>query len=133
MKLYEISPIDRRVKEWLNLIQSDLYLHLELIPTLPEDTALKVLHYFIECSCQAQNIRNITLGREAISEIPREWVLKHIEKVANEMLNFEDDDWEFRRLAELYSLLDRRLVQELVKKGLRSRNPEVVEAAQDFS
>jgi hypothetical protein len=126
------NSYDFRVKEWLNKIQPEFWKHLDKIPSLPEDTANEVLCYFIELACKPQNIRPITIGREAISEMPLEWVLSHIEGIVKENINLEDD-WEYRRLAELYLLLDSKLVQHLVAVGLKSNNPDVIEAAHDYS
>ncbi len=131
MKLNPISPYDNRVIEWLSAIQPDLWNHLALVPTLPEETAFQILRYFVKLACEPTNIRPITIGREAVLELPRIWVLKNIERIALENLDLEDD-WEFRRLAELYSMLNKELVQKHVLSGLKSSNPEIREAAKDF-
>lgn len=131
MNLSDVS-YDLGVKEWLNKIEPDIWKHLERIPLLPEETANELLCYFIQLACQPTNIRPITIGRVAISEMPKEWVLYHIEALAEKNLNL-NDDWEYRRLVELYSQLDNKLVQRLVVLGLNSSNPYVVEAAEDFS
>jgi len=131
MNLSDVS-YDLGVKEWLNKIEPEIWKHLERIPLLPEETADELLCYFIQLACQPTNIRPITIGRVAISEMPKEWVLYHIEALAEKNLNL-NDDWEYRRLVELYSQLDNKLVQRLVVLGLNSSNPDVVEAAEDFS
>jgi hypothetical protein len=46
--------------------------------------------------------------------MPREWVLERIEGLAAESLDLSGY-WEFRRLLELYELLDGQLLQRLVE------------------
>ena len=82
-------------------------------------------------ACRAQSDRAITRGRNEILALPRERVLQLIEDVAAETLPLSDE-WEYRRLLELYELLDKGLLQRLVAAGLASGNPEVREAAEDF-
>ena len=64
--------------------------------------------------------------------MPRDWVIKNIQEAANEQLDLENDEYEFRRLAEFYKLLDKGLLMELLRNRLLSKNPDIVEAAQDF-
>ena len=126
------NSYDFHVKVWLNKIEPEIWKHLERVPLLPEDTANEVLCYFTKLACEPTHIRPITIGRVAISEMPKEWVINHIEGIAKENINL-DDDWEYRRLAELFLQLDKKLVQRLVNLGLNSSNPDVQEAAKDFS
>jgi len=78
----------------------------------------------------AQSIRAITRGRTEILSLPRSQVLEHIESVAAATLPFEE--WEYRRLLELYEQLDAGLVQRLVSRGLASTDADIREAAEDF-
>jgi hypothetical protein len=80
------------------------------------------------CGCQAQNARSITLGRLVAVEIPREWFVARIEGVASRVLNLEDE-WEYRRLLELYSGVDEGLLRRLIAHGLGSANADIREAA----
>ena len=48
------------------------------------------------------------------------------------MINKSEDEWEYRRLLELYWLLDKKLVKRFALQGLKSENPDVVEAAEEF-
>jgi hypothetical protein len=57
--------------------------------------------------------------------------LTDIESVATECLDL-NDEWEFRRLLELYEMLDEQLLRRLVEHGSHSKNPEVREAAEDY-
>lgn len=82
-------------------------------------------------ACQAQNAAVITQGRSEILALPRDAVLQSIERLAAESLPL-DDEWEFRRLLEVYEQLDAELLRRLVETGLASSNPEIKEAAEDF-
>jgi hypothetical protein len=84
----------------------------------------------LESACQAQNVSVIVRGRNEILAMPRDAVLQTIERVAAECLTL-DDEWEYRRLLELYELLDRGLLQRLIDVGLKSNNWEVREAAEN--
>ncbi len=81
-------------------------------------------------ACDASYVPNIDKGREVIFSMPREWVLEHIEGVANEILNLTDE-WHYTRLLEVYKNLDHNLYEKLIKHGLKSSNQEIVETATD--
>jgi len=89
------------------------------------------LRVALERACQAQNISVITQGRSEILAMERDAVVQRIERVAGETLRL-DDEWEFRRLLELYEQLDRGLLRRLIDVGLASSSGEVREAAEDF-
>ena len=76
-------------------------------------------------------MRAITRGRKEILALPRDRVLEAIECLAEETLLLSDE-WEYRRLLELYRKLDERLLQRLVARGLTSADAEIREAAEDF-
>lgn len=82
-------------------------------------------------ACQASYTPNISKARDIILELPREWVLGNIHHIATEILNLSDE-WEYRRLLELYQMLDTELLTKLITIGLKSNNPEIKEAAYDF-
>lgn len=85
----------------------------------------------IERACQAQNNAVITRGRREILAMQRNEVVESIERVAAHALNL-DDEWEFRRLLELYEQLDKGLLRRFIETGLESSNNEVREAAEDL-
>lgn len=132
MKFSPATSYDMRFKEDLEAILAGLSTNLHLAATMDEARASRLLNIVLERACQCQNARNITLGREAFMELPRQWVLDRIEKAAFQLLNWDNDDWEYRRLVEVAEELDSALVARLVQRGLESQNPEVVEAARDY-
>lgn len=132
MNLSTTFPYDVRFKEAVDAILPDLSRDLSRATTLDEASADRLLSLILGLACQAQNVRNITLGREACLELPRQWLLNRIEKAAFQFLDWKTDDWEFRRLMEVAALLDHGLVSRLAQNGLSSSNTEVVKAAREY-
>lgn len=95
------------------------------------ESSIDALRASVELACQPQNAHRIVAGREQVLAMPRAWVLANIEQVAAEVLDWSDD-WEYRRLLELASLLDAQLTQRLVGPRLTSTNPDIREAAEAF-
>lgn len=132
MKFNAVSPYDDRFQDELNKIYPAITDDLSLVGSLPEEIGRKATAAALGCACEAQNMRNITLGREALLEFPRSWLLARIEVIAEETLNLTDE-WEYRRFVELCLLLDDELSRRQIAKGLASPNPEIREAARDYS
>ena len=132
MKLNPTGPYDRSFEKHVESVLSGLSSDLHRVRELMDDDAHRLVSYFLELACQAQNARNIKLGREAALELPRQWLLDRIERIADQTLDLDNDDWEYRRLLELADLLDVSFLSRLVRRGFLSPNPEIVEAANDF-
>ncbi|MCP4346878.1 MAG: hypothetical protein GY795_15285 [Desulfobacterales bacterium] len=90
-----------------------------------------VIRRSLSNACQASFVRHIEKGRKEIVSLPRKWVLNNIHSIATDMLDLSDE-WEYRRLLELYDLLHKQLVIELTELGTNSNNEEIQEAADDF-
>lgn len=131
IRLDDASWYDRQFKERLDAIENGLWRHLETIPLLGRERQVAVMEWLFALACQSSNIRNIELGRAAVLALPRDWVVQNIEAFAESLLAL-GDEWEYRRLCELYYLLDRRLLQRLVDRGRASDNEAIVEAASDM-
>ena len=86
----------------------------------------------IQDACQATGASKILQGRRAVLELDRTFVLGNIENVARASLNL-DDYWEYRRLLELCSLLDPQITQRIAGWGIGHHDPDVREAALDFT
>lgn len=126
------DPYGQSMLDTLNEIEPGIWHNLHKISELPEAKSSKIINYFLELACKAQNMRNITLGREGIWSLPKNWISDRIERIANDSLDLEDE-WEYRRLLEVFKELDIDLLNRLIERGLKSDNAEVVEAAEDFS
>lgn len=86
----------------------------------------------IALACQPTSMPEIIRGRDAVLAMDREWVLGAIEKTARETLDL-DDYWEYRRLLELCLLLDSGLTRRVASWGACHVDPDVREAAEDYS
>ena len=103
----------------------------DLIPTLPDSTASNVLSYLVGLACQSQNDSNLSIGRRALAHVPAVWLVERLPDIANETLDLTDE-WECRRLLELYCCVDQSLANKFAKSCVDSSNPEIVEAGRDY-
>jgi hypothetical protein len=94
--------------------------------------AHRALGLLLEYACKAQNTGMILSARKAIAEIPSSWLELNLSQVAEEYLDIQDE-WEFRRLLELLRFSCPNLLRHFLEVGRASSNPEVREAADDFS
>jgi hypothetical protein len=127
-----LDPRMQRTLDWLNQYQPDLWNHLDRVPHLGQPAGREILAGFLRLACQCQHVGNILIGRHGITAVPRPWVREHIEEVAGQTLNLEDE-WEYRRLLEVCQMLDPQLLRHFVERGLASPDEYVREAAEDFS
>jgi hypothetical protein len=126
------DPRVQALQRFLEGLRPGLSDHPEMLPTLDAVASRQALTRLLELACSAQHIGNIQLGRGYLVDVPRVWLLDHIQPVAEELLA-SGDDWEYRRLLELYERLDERLLKELITRGRVSENGEIREAAEDFA
>lgn len=104
-----------------------------VVAILPQLTPDELAALFPELVFLASWIQGGAIAvRQAILSLPKDWVVANIESVTESMLNREDSVAEYRRLLELYSLLDPGLTRRLASKALLQSDPEVREAGQDF-
>ncbi len=131
MKLSDHNPYDQAFKQALDGYDPQLWAHLDRVPVLDAATQRAILNYLLNLACQATHYRNIELGRAALVALPRTWLLEHLDDAAAPLLAL-NDDWEFRRLGDVYMLLDRHRANILLHQGLASTNANIREAAQDL-
>lgn len=74
---------------------------------------------------------DIDIVRLAIGAMPRRWVLDHIEPIADEVLAKAVDDEEWKRLIELFHVLDEGLARRLIARALIHDDEEVRDFARD--
>lgn len=125
------SSYDTSYRQRMETFAADLAGNLKAVPTLAPATRDAVMRYLLELACQAQNAQNIRLGRAALLGLPRAWLLANIEHHADPLLQLQDE-WEYRRLGELYAQLDDDLLGRLVTRGLASLDTDIRQAAHDF-
>ncbi len=120
-----------RYKQQMDSFQPGLWEHLERVPTLEPPTQEAVLRYVLGLACQAGHVHNTLLGRMALLGMPRAWLAQYVERSAEPLLELKDE-WEYRRLGEVYEQLDDDLLRRLITRGLISPDAGIQEAAQDF-
>lgn len=108
-----------------------LWKHLDIIPSFPSELSAKVISYLLKIGCQSTHIGNIRLGKESLISMPRDWLIERIHDIATQTLDL-NDDWEYTRLLEIYTLLDKDLLVLLCQLGKQSGNVAIQEAANDF-
>jgi hypothetical protein len=96
-----------------------------------ESSLQTTLTGYLELACQATHVRNILRGRNGILQLPREWLLTHIEDAAEPLLQ-TNDPWEWQRLLEVYEMLDAALALRLSERAKEHIDPEIREAGVDF-
>lgn len=129
---YVNHPYDIRFRADLNEIRPGLADDLSSAEQLQEGDADRLITLVLERACQCQNARNILLGREAIVELPRGWLLERFDQVARQQLNLDSDDWEYVSL-EVSEMLDPALLARWIQHGLTSQDAGIKEAADDWS
>ncbi|MDE7222782.1 MAG: hypothetical protein K2O34_03240 [Acetatifactor sp.] len=102
---------------------------------LPVSISHDILREILETGCLSQNTANILLAREALSQVPSQWLYEHLPGVVPLCLFKEQEwqEWEFRRLAEM---LENRFPDSfawLISYAGELNNPEVDEAVCDYS
>jgi hypothetical protein len=114
------TPHQRGTALRLLLLLQDDSLRRSLFPTLVE--LASVGH------------KDVALCRAVIKAMPREWVLKQIEPLAEAILrqNQNEPEEEYRRFAELFHELDGALLRRHLDRALRHPEESVREIAQDF-
>jgi len=68
---------------------------------------------------------------ELILRLPKAWVLENIRRYTEPILEKGDED-EYRRLLELFYLLDPDMTRELAKRAQQHSDPGIREAGDDF-
>ena len=106
----------------------DWYVALDVASYLKEEDHKQLFDLWVS---GASYQKSVHIYRKFILSLPREWVLERIEAEAERHLS-EGGLEEYRRLLELYLLLDEELTRKLAQRALAHSDPDVIEAGQDF-
>ena len=98
---------------------------------LKEEQRKALLPDLISLACEPTYAPTIINARRAILALPKEWVLKHMDPSIERILK-SDDDWAYRRLLELCSLLNRDLTLKIAAIAASHEHPDIKEAGIDF-
>ena len=126
------SPQHLLLRNQINAIIANAYERLERIASFDHRQACRIVSLIMQYCCAAQHVGGITAGRNAFKQLPADWVSKHLSEIIDESVNLADA-WEYRRLLELLNESNRDLLQAYVTEGLKSKDPEITEAARDFA
>src|SRR5689334_11175402 len=82
MNFHPSDPRDSAFRAELEGLFPNISSDLSQVAALPEHRAEQILEATLSRGCKAQHSRNIVLGREAAKEMPRDWLVVRVEKVA---------------------------------------------------
>jgi hypothetical protein len=129
---FTAHPYDRHFQEALDDIAPSLSVDLSAAAALSAMKADRVVALVLKHACSINGTHHNLRGREAAGELPRDWFVERLERVANETLDLDRNHWEYRRLLDLAETFDPSFLARLIRRGLTSHHPEIVKAANDF-
>lgn len=105
---------------------------LRFLAEQPEQEIRKHMAALVELASVGTSITNIALARSALQKIERTWLVEHIDLIASPLLA-AGDEWEFRRIAELYALLDAGLLRRHLQRCAAHVDEEIRVIASEFA
>ncbi|MBV9180821.1 MAG: hypothetical protein JO356_05865 [Acidobacteria bacterium] len=117
---------------WLEKVlfsRRDMPLALVIVEKLNTDEKQRLFSSLVQLA--SKTVPHTGTVRNIISALPRDWVLRHVEDVTADILNGADSE-ECRRILELYSELDKGLLQNLCEQIIASGTADFQEVARDF-
>ena len=123
------KDIDRVVLMRDAIYGNDQLTAIFLLRYLSQDELMQLFKELVFLSSYSRG--TLSIVREAILSLPRDWVLQNIEQIANPILEKGDYD-EYRRILELYLELDRELTRKLANQAINHKDPDIKEAGEDF-
>ncbi len=129
MREFSSPDVDRVNLLKIALRGSDRHIAMDLLPYLNVSELKQLFEELVFLASFSHGaVQHI---RDQILRLPRKWVLTRIEDVAEPLLAKGTYD-EYRRLLELYSLLDPALTRRLAERAAQHSAPDIQEAGQDF-
>lgn len=126
---FSAPSVDRVGILKLSLRGSDRHVAIHLLPYLAVDELKQLLDELVFLASFSHGA--IQFIRDQILRLPREWVVERIEATADPLLVDGTYD-EYRRLLELYDVLDPTLTRRLAIRAIHHSDPDIQEAGQDF-
>jgi hypothetical protein len=103
---------------------------LRLLEIVPEEMIRQQISTLVDLVSVGHS--DIELCRSVILRIDKDWLVKNIDHYAAKLLENGGEE-EYRRIAELYKLLDSKLLDVHLKRCAIHANDEVREIAADFA
>ncbi len=124
---------ENAIKEIINSAAGrDIYFNVDEILKLPDNISSEIVMILLNYGTEASNIAPITISRECLTKFPTDWVTGKIMKSAFKAVNIYDD-WDYRRLLEIAELISKELLEWVISIAHYSKDPEIIEAAEDFT
>lgn len=102
---------------------------LRILLTYPDESIRPFLDTLIELASVGHS--DVGLSRSVILRINSNWLIRNIDSHAKSILSTGNEE-EFRRIAELYNLIDRDLLKLHLERCDKSADPEIREIVDDF-
>lgn len=103
----------------------------QILRNLKSEEGLQLLPDILYAYCHLTGDGDLQQSRDFILSLPDDDVLNRIEEAAEPLLE-TGTQAEYRRLLELYELLDPALTYRLAHRASLSNDPEIKEAGEDF-
>ena len=129
-----IIQFKKNESQWLERLRQELLgrnrlVAFALLPYLDEEEKINVFDILVHSSSFTHG--STEFFHNLILDLSREWVMQHIEKYANAILESGEED-EYRRILELYLKIDRTLAVNLAKWALRNNDIAIQEVGDEF-
>lgn len=102
---------------------------LRIIPLLVVERRFEVFDELVTLASVGHS--DIALCRNIILNLPRELVISRIENSVEPLLLHATDE-EYRRILELYILIDKEIARRLAERALQSSDIDIIEVGEDF-
>lgn len=104
---------------------------ITLAADLTQDELKQLLPELVFFACQNYETANLLTVRQLIVSLPHDWLTERIEAISEPILT-RASYWEYRRLLELYDLIDPALTQRLARRATTHPDPDIQEAGEDY-
>lgn len=122
---------EKDICDAINKITDEGYSNIKSLNELPIEKAREILAILLGFACKGQTHAYINIARKLILQIPLDWLLENFKIVVVATIDL-NDEWEYRRLLELSSYISKELLMWGVDLGLKSKDTEINESAEDF-
>ena len=103
----------------------------DLIEKAKDENSDKIISHLIDLACNTQNIANINIGRYFLQKTSKDWLMKRLERLVKSFLE-NGDYWNYIRVLELLSTIDKSLTKEIATKAIQHKDLEIQEVGNDF-
>lgn len=102
-----------------------------LIENLSDESSDKIIFHLIDLACNTQNIENINIGRYFLQKLSKDWLMKRLKRLVKSFLK-NGDYWNYLRVLELLSTIDKSLTKEIATKAVQHKDLEIQEVGKGF-